>query len=280
MLTYPEFDPVALALGPLKIHWYGLMYLIGFGGGWWLGRLRAKRPDSGWKPQDVDELIFYAAFGVILGGRIGYVLFYDFPRFLDDPLILFFIWKGGMSFHGGLLGVMMAMWLFARRQGQGFLKLMDFVAPLVPIGLGTGRLGNFINGELWGAPGSVPWAMRVPCDRFGELCDVKLRLPIGTEYTPPLHPSQLYEAGLEGLALFLLLWIFSAKPRPVMAVSGMFLLGYGLFRFGVEFVRTPDAHLGYLAYGWLTMGQVLTLPMIIGGIVLFVLAYRKREVAV
>lgn len=277
MFTYPDINPALISLGPLQVHWYGIMYLIGFGCGWWLGRIRASRPGSGWKSEHVDDLVFYGALGVILGGRIGYVLFYDFDRFLDNPLILFFITQGGMSFHGGLLGVLAAMWVFARRQKIGFFKLMDFVAPLVPIGLGTGRLGNFINGELWGAPGSVPWAMRVPCERFVELCTYKLRLPPGTEFTPPLHPSQLYEAALEGAALFLLLWIYSAKPRPVMAVSAMFLMGYGIFRFAVEFVRVPDAHLGYLALGWVTMGQLLTLPMLIGGIVLFILAYRKQQ---
>jgi len=258
MLTYPDIDPVLVYLGPLKIHWYGLMYLIGFGGGWWLGRVRASRPDSSWKPDDVDDLLFYAAIGVILGGRVGYVLFYDFSRFMDNPLILLTVWQGGMSFHGGLLGVMTAMWFFARRQKIKFFKLMDFVAPLVPIGLGAGRLGNFINGELWGAPASVSWAMRVPCEQFVELCNYKLRLPFDTEFTPPLHPSMLYEAALEGAVLFLLLWVFSSKPRPVMAVSAMFLMGYGLSRFAVEFVRMPDAHLGYLAFNWVTMGHLLT----------------------
>jgi phosphatidylglycerol:prolipoprotein diacylglycerol transferase len=184
-----------------------------------------------------------------------------------------------MSFHGGFIGVLVAMWFFARRQKMGFFQMMDFVAPLVPIGLGAGRIGNFINGELWGAPTDLPWAMRVPCNDFVELCNYKLGLPFGTEFTPPLHPNQLYEATLEGLVLFLLLWFFSAKPRPVMAVSAMFLLGYGLFRFVIEFVRMPDAHLGYLAFDWVTMGQVLSLPMIIGSVVLFVLAYRKKEAA-
>ncbi len=277
MLTYPDIDPVLVALGPLKVHWYGLMYLTAFASAWGLGRLRAARPNSGWKLEAVDDMLFYGALGVVLGGRIGYVLFYDFSRFLDDPLILIAVWKGGMSFHGGFLGVLVAMWFFARRQKMTFFQMMDFVAPLVPIGLGAGRMGNFINGELWGAPSNVPWAMRVPCNEFVELCAYKLHLPFGTEFTPPLHPNQLYEVALEGVALFLLLWIFSAKPRPVMAVSALFLLGYGIFRFGVEFVRMPDAHLGYLAFNWVTMGQVLSLPMIIGGIVLFVLAYRKKE---
>ncbi len=277
MLTYPDIDPVLVAFGPLKVHWYGLMYLIAFASAWWLGRLRAARPGSGWKPEAVDDMLFWGALGVVLGGRIGYVLFYDFSRFMDDPLILFTVWQGGMSFHGGFLGVLVAMWFFARRQKMGFFQMMDFVAPLVPIGLGAGRIGNFINGELWGAPSDLPWAMRVPCKDFVELCSYKLQLPFGTEFTPPLHPNQLYEAALEGVVLFLLLWLFSARPRPVMAVSALFLLGYGLFRFVIEFVRMPDSHLGYLAFDWVTMGQILSLPMIIGGLVLFALAYRKKE---
>ncbi len=273
MLTYPIIDPIAVSLGPLKVHWYGLMYLLAFLGGWWLGRLRAARPGSGWTVQEVDELLFYIALGVILGGRSGYVLFYAFPAFLSDPLMLFRIWEGGMSFHGGLLGVLVAMWLFGRRFGHSFFEATDFIAPLFPVGLGAGRIGNFINAELWGKPADLPWAMQVPCWRVPELCQ---GLPMGTEFSLPLHPNQLYEAGLEGLALFLLLWLYSARPRPTMAVSGLFLLGYGLFRFLVELVRVPDAHLGYLAFDWLTMGQILTIPMLVGGLLLLLLAYRRE----
>jgi len=274
MLTYPDIEPIAISLGPLKVHWYGLMYMIGFGGGWWLGRLRVRRPGSNWTAAQMDDLLFYAALGVILGGRIGYVLFYDFAHFLDAPLSLFMIWKGGMSFHGGLLGVMVAMWLHGRRYQRRFFQTTDFIAPLVPIGLGAGRIGNFINGELWGSPTSTAWGMQLPCRYFPDQCE---GLPTGSLFSPPLHPSQLYEAALEGVALFLILWLYSAKPRPTMAVSGLFLLGYGLFRFGVEFVRLPDAHIGYLAFGWVTMGQILTLPMIIGGITLIALAYRNNN---
>ena len=260
MFPYPEFDPVAVQIGPLAVRWYGITYLVGFAAAWYLGRRRAARADSPVTPLQVDDLIFYGALGIILGGRIGYMLFYGFDQLADNPLNIFRVWEGGMSFHGGFLGVLGAMWLYARRLGRGFFQLTDFIAPLVPIGLGAGRIGNFINGELWGAPTTVPWAFIV---------DGEAR-----------HPSQLYEAGLEGLALFLILWVYSARPRPVMSVSALFLIGYGVFRFAVEFVRLPDAHLGYLAFGWLTMGQVLTLPMLVLGCLLLWLAYRGQPAAV
>jgi phosphatidylglycerol:prolipoprotein diacylglycerol transferase len=255
VLNYPHFDPVALQIGPLAIRWYGLMYLVGFVGGWYLARRRAQRPDSPVTKAQVDDLVFYVALGVILGGRIGYMVFYGIEQIVSNPLALFRIWEGGMSFHGGLLGVTLALWLYARRNGCSLLALTDFSAPMVPIGLGAGRMGNFINGELWGRPTDVPWAFVV---------DGEAR-----------HPSQLYEAFLEGLVLFVLLWTFSAKPRPRMAVTGLFLTAYGVFRMAVEFVRVPDAHIGYLAFGWLTMGHLLTLPMVIGGIWLMALAYRR-----
>lgn len=276
MLTYPNIDPILFSLGPVSVHWYGAMYLVGFVAGWWLGRRRAARPDSGWNVEQVDDLLFYIALGVVLGGRLGYTLFYGFDTLLRDPLSLLRIWEGGMSFHGGLLGVLVAMWLFGRRHDKGFFQSTDFIAPLIPLGLGAGRIGNFINGELWGAPGAVPWAMQVPCDRFMALCTDKLQLPPGTLMTPPLHPNQLYEALLEGVVLFAILWLFSSRPRPAMAVSGLFLVCYGLFRFAIEFVRMPDAHLGYLAFDWVTMGQLLSLPMLLAGAVLLSLAFRKR----
>jgi phosphatidylglycerol:prolipoprotein diacylglycerol transferase len=273
MLTYPDIDPIAFSIGPLDVHWYGLTYMVGFIGGWWLGRKRAAAAGSDWTAHEVDELVFYMALGVVLGGRIGYILFYSFGAFLDDPLILFRIKEGGMSFHGGLLGVMLALWFFGRRFKRRFFACTDFLAPLVPIGLGAGRIGNFINGELWGKPGDVPWAMQLSCSDFPRACR---DLPMDSLYSPALHPSQLYEAGLEGAVLFFILWFYSAKPRPLMAVSGLFLLCYGLFRFAVEFVRVPDAHIDYLAFGWVTMGQVLTLPMLLGGLVLLTLAYGRK----
>ena len=259
MLTAPQIDPVAIQIGPLAVRWYGLMYLVGFLLAWWLGRRRARR--SGLLgPEQVDDLIFYAALGVILGGRFGYVLFYGFEQLLADPLYLLRIWEGGMSFHGGLLGVLVAAWLFGRKHGLGFFGVTDFVAPLVPLGLAAGRIGNFVNGELWGRVSDVPWAMVFP-----------------GAGPSPRHPSQLYEAFLEGFVLFALLWWFSARPRPRMAVSGLFLVGYGTARFAVEFAREPDAHLGFLAGGWLTMGMLLSLPMVVAGAVLMLLAYRGRN---
>ncbi|NHA15123.1 prolipoprotein diacylglyceryl transferase [Thioalkalivibrio sp. XN279] len=255
MIPYPDIDPIAVQLGPLAIRWYGLMYIIGFAIAWALARHRAKQPGSGWTPQQVDDLIFYCAIGVIVGGRLGSILFYNFDAWTRDPLMLLRIWQGGMSFHGGLLGVLLAVWLYGRKLGKTFFEMTDFIAPLAPLGLAFGRLGNFINGELWGKPTDVPW---------GFVVDGTTR-----------HASQLYQAGLEGVTLFLVLWFYSARRPPRMAVSGMFALGYGVFRFAVEFVRLPDAHIGYLAWGWLTMGQVLSTPLILLGVVLLWLAYRS-----
>ena len=259
MLIYPAIDPVAIDLGVAKIHWYGLMYLIGFAASWWLGVLRASRHDSGWKKEEVADLIFYGALGVILGGRIGYVFFYNFTAFLADPVIILQIWQGGMSFHGGMLGVFIALLLFARKSNKAFFQVSDFIAPMVPIGLGAGRLGNFINAELLGRPAdpSLPWAMD-----FGDHI--------------ARHPSQLYQALSEGLLLFLILWFYSSKPRPRMAVSALFLIFYGGFRFTTEFFRTPDAHLGYVAFDWMTKGQELSIPMIAAGIYILYLAYKKK----
>lgn len=258
MLTYPKIDPVVFSLGPLSVHWYGIMYLLGFAGAWYLGQRRAERKNSVLQPNQISDLIFYGAMGVVLGGRAGYVIFYNFDYFLQDPLWLFAIWQGGMSFHGGLLGVVLALYLYARKLGVSFFALTDFVVPLVPIGLGAGRMGNFIGGELWGRVTSAPWGMVFP--GAGEL---------------PRHPSQLYQFALEGVLLFLLLWFFSSRAKPTMVVSGLFLLLYGLFRFGVEFFRQPDAHLGFLAMDWLTMGQILSLPMVIIGGLFMVMGYRQ-----
>ena len=247
-MNLAQIDPVALSIGSLQLRWYGLMYLAGFGLGWMLGRWRASRPGSGWTGPDVDDLLTCVMIGIILGGRLGYVLFYDLPVYINDPMEIMRIWNGGMSFHGGLLGVLGAFWYFARTRGRTFLEVSDFIAQLIPQGLFFGRLGNFINGELWGKVSDVPWAIVFP--GAGPL---------------PRHPSQLYEAALEGLLLFIMVWVFSLKPRKVGAVSGLFALGYGVFRFAVEFVRMPDVQLGYLAFGWLTMGQLLCVPLILAG---------------
>ena len=276
-MLYPDIDPVLLELGPLKLRWYGLMYLVGFALAWWLARFRTRGEDARWRASQVDDLLFYCALGVVLGGRLGYILLYGFQDWLADPLRLFRVWEGGMSFHGGFLGVLIAVALYRRRDGRRFFEITDFIAPFVPLGLFVGRIGNFINGELWGGPaaGSLPWAMQVRCEQFAGLCYDKLGLPPGTELSPALHPSQLYQALGEGLVLFALLWWYSFRPRPRMAVSAAFLIGYGVLRFAAELVRLPDAHLGYLAYGWLTMGQLLSLPMVLIGVLMLVLAYRK-----
>ncbi|MEZ5511628.1 MAG: prolipoprotein diacylglyceryl transferase [Gammaproteobacteria bacterium] len=260
MLKYPEINPVAISIGPLDIRWYGIMYLVGFVAGFLLLNRRAKRPNSGWTTEQVSDLIFYGAMGVILGGRIGYILFYNFSAFLNDPLTLFKVWQGGMSFHGGLLGVMIAVWLFARHTKKSYWDILDYGAPIVPIGLGLGRIGNFIGGELYGRITDGPWGMVFPTG--GELAR---------------HPSQLYQATLEGLALFTILWFFSRKPRPRYAVSGLFALFYGIFRFVVEFAREPDAHLGFIAFDWLTMGQLLSVPLILVGVFLLYLAYGRQS---
>jgi len=276
MINYPDIDPVLLAVGPIKLHWYGMMYLMAFASAWWLGRSRARSLKI-LNDKQVEDMIFYGAVGVILGGRIGSTLFYNFETFLDNPLYLFKIWEGGMSFHGGFLGVLVAMELYRRKVGLSFFQLMDFVAPLVPVGLGFGRIGNFINGELWGAPGSVPWAMKMSCESFPPERFYDLAGPL---CQTARHPSQLYEFALEGVALFLLLWFFSRKPKPVMAVSGLFLIGYGFFRTIVEFVRLPDLNLGYqLGTTWLTRGIELSIPMIMVGILLMMLAYKQNKQA-
>ena len=258
MLTFPNIDPVAIDLGILQIRWYGISYIAGILGAWALLHHRAKSGRFDWTTVQVSDLMFYGILGVILGGRLGSVLFYNLPYYLDHPLDVIKVWQGGMSFHGGLLGVIIAAWFYGRRIDKTFFEVTDFLVPVVPVGLFTGRIGNFINAELWGKPSDLPWAMVFP--NAGAL---------------PRHPSQLYEAFLEGLCLFIILWWFSSRPRPLMAVSALFLLFYGLFRFAVEFMREPDAHLGYLGFGWLTMGQVLSFPMVLIGIILLVMGYRK-----
>lgn len=261
MLAYPEIDPVALAVGPLKVHWYGLAYLAGLGFAWWLAVRRSRGPDALLSRSQVDDLIFYAALGVVLGGRIGYALFYGSGRLAEDPGWLLRVWEGGMSFHGGLIGVVLAATVFARRHGLPLSSMLDFVAPLAPLGLALGRLANFIGQELWGRPAQVPWAMLFPAD------------PLGL----PRHPSQLYQFALEGVLLFVVLLWFSARPRPPWAVAGLFSLGYGCLRFFAEFFREPDAHIGFQALGWVTRGQLLCLPMIALGLYLLWLAYGRTR---
>lgn len=260
MLTYPSINPILLEVGFIKVHWYGVMYLIGFTSAWFLGRFRAKKANSGWTCEQVDDLIFYCALGVLIGGRVGYMLFYDLANLIHHPLTLFKVWGGGMSFHGGLLGVLVAIGLFARKTHKTFFGVGDFVVPLVPLGLAAGRIGNFINGELWGRVTDVPWGMVYP--------------PLGPQ---PRHPSMLYEFFLEGVVLFVILWCYSAKPRPTMATGGLFLICYGIFRFIIEFFRQPDPQLGFIAFNWLTMGQLLSLPMIVFGATLMILAYRHKN---
>ncbi len=260
MLIYPQIDPIAFHIGPLPVHWYGIMYLVGFLAAYCLGALRVtKNPLSPVNKDQLSDLIFYAALGVLLGGRIGYVLFYIFPVFIQNPLVLFKVWDGGMSFHGGLIGVILALWFYSKHIKQSFFAVGDFVAPLVPIGLAAGRVGNFINGELWGRVTDVPWGMIYP--QAGPL---------------PRHPSEIYEFLMEGVLLFCIIWFFSSKPKPRMAVSGLFLFSYGSFRFIAEFFRQPDPQLGYIAFNWMTMGQLLSLPMIIIGLTMLRCAYKWR----
>ncbi|MEZ5445318.1 MAG: prolipoprotein diacylglyceryl transferase [Gammaproteobacteria bacterium] len=259
MLPFPNIDPVAIHIGPLAVRWYGLSYLAGIALGWWLMRRRARAPGSGWTAEEVGDFIFYLALGAVLGGRIGYILFYNFDVYLRDPLAILRVWQGGMSFHGGLMGLFVASWWWARRTGRGFLQVCDFVVPAGPLGLFFGRVANFVNGELWGAPTQLPWGVVFP--NGGPM---------------PRHPSQLYEAFLEGIVLFAVLWWYSSRRRPAGSVTGLFLIGYGVARSLVEFVREPDAQIGYLAGDWLTMGQVLSLPMIALGIWLMLGAYRSE----
>lgn len=259
MLNYPHFDPVALHIGSFGVHWYGLMYLLSFFLAWLLGNYRAKKTHGVWTKDNISDLLFYVALGVVIGGRVGYMVFYDTANLIAHPLSLFMIWQGGMSFHGGLLGVLLAVWLFGRRYRKHFLDITDFIVPIVPIGLAAGRIGNFINGELWGRVTTMPWGMVFPTG--GSL---------------PRHPSQLYEFFLEGVVLFIILWWFSSKPRPRMATSALFMLCYGCFRFFLEFFRQPDPQLGFIAFGWLTQGQLLSLPMILIGIIALYIVYGKR----
>ncbi len=262
MLTYPDMNPVALPLGPLKVRWYGIMYVLGFTAAWWLARRRARAAESSWTALEVDDLVFYAALGVVAGGRLGWLLFYGQQALAEDPTYWYKIWLGGMSFHGGLIGVLTALAILAWRRGRNLGDVFDFTAPLPTLGLAAGRFGNFINGELWGKPTDLPWGFAV-------------KGPDGVVRV--LHASQLYEGILEGLALFVILWWFTARPRPRWAATALFLIGYGTFRILIEFVRIPDAVPGYLAGGWLTMGMVLSAPMLAIGLALLVFSYVRRQ---
>ena len=259
MIHYPQIDPVALSLGPISIYWYGMTYVGGLIFAWWLGKQRAQLAQSPVAEEQIDDLIFYAALGIVAGGRIGYALFYGAGSLWDDPLRVFRLWEGGMAFHGGFLGVVIAMWLFSRHQKIEFGALVDFIAPLAPVGLALGRIGNFINQELWGRPADVPWAMVFPAD------------PLGLAR----HPSQLYQFAMEGVLLFFVLFWYTRSPRPRWSAAGLFLLGYGLFRSLAEFFREPDAHIGFDALGWMTRGQLLSLPMIAIGAAIMIWAYRR-----
>lgn len=260
MFEYHAAYPVAFELGPLKVHWYGLMYVIGLALAWLLASWRVRCTQiSEWTQAHINDLAFYAMLGVILGGRIGYMLFYNFSMLLADPLSLFKVWQGGMSFHGGFLGVLVSVWLFARKYQKSFIAVTDFIAPVAPLGIAAGRLGNFINGELWGRVTDVPWGV------------------IFTHVdTLPRHPSSLYAVFLEGILLFVFLWKISAKPKPPGVISAWFLIGYGLARWSGEFFRQPDAHIGFIAFDWLTMGQLLTLPMLLIGIFMLGWSYSQK----
>jgi phosphatidylglycerol:prolipoprotein diacylglycerol transferase len=261
MLTYPQIDPVALQIGPLAIHWYGLMYLVAFGTVYALGRLRIARGQAPhFTAHDMEDLVFYSVLGVVAGGRLGYVLFYKPGYYLQYPLEIFYLWEGGMAFHGGLIGVLVVLLIYASKRRLTFFNVSDFVAPLIPLGLAAGRLGNFINGELWGRPSTLPWAMVFPSSGDGVA----------------RHPSQLYQMGLEGILLFVALWWFSNKPRPTGQVSAAFLIGYSTFRFAAEFTREPDSFLGLLA-GGMSMGQWLSLPMFIAGVALLRFTARRSS---
>ena len=267
MLVHPQFDPIALKLGPVAIHWYGITYLVAFGLFFLLASLRVKQAQfaqTGWTRRDVEDMLFYGVMGVVIGGRLGYALFYKPGHYVGHPLEVLAVWKGGMSFHGGLLGVLIAMALFARTRGRRFLEVTDLIAPCIPVGLASGRIGNFINGELWGraADPSLPWAMIFP----------------QTHDNIPRHPSQLYQFALEGLLLFALLWLYARRPRRVGEVSGAFLVGYGVLRFVAEYFREPDSFLGTLALN-MSMGQWLSLPMVLAGIAMWTYARRRRQTA-
>ncbi len=262
MIPFPPIDPVAFTLGPVAVHWYGLSYIVGIGLGWGLLHDRARRSDGRWTADQVADLVFYAALGAVLGGRIGYILFYNLQSYLTAPLSILKVWRGGMSFHGGILGMSLALWWFARANQRSMLEMADYLVPVVPIGLGLGRLANFVNQELFGAPTLQPWGVLFTNPAAGGLAR---------------HPTQIYEALLEGLVMFLILNLLARKSRPHGTLLGVFLIFYAVFRSAVELLREPDAHIGYLAFGWLTMGQLLCLPMLMMGVLLLLAVSKRRE---
>lgn len=261
MIPFPPIDPVAFKLGPVAVHWYGLSYIVGIGLGWGLLHDRAGRSNGRWTRDQIADLVFYAALGAVLGGRIGYILFYNLSSYLAQPLSILAVWRGGMSFHGGAIGLSLALAWFARSNKRSFLEVADFLVPVVPIGLGLGRLANFVNQELWGAATSLPWGVLFTNPAAGGIAR---------------HPTQIYEAVLEGLVLFLILNVLARKPRAHGTLMACFLMCYALFRFAVEFVREPDAHIGYLAFDWLTMGQLLSIPMFLIGLVMLVVVGKRN----
>lgn len=258
-MNYPEIDPIAIALGPVKIHWYAVSYLAGIGIAWWLLKYRNRKYQTGWKDSEIDDLVFWSVLGVILGGRLGYMLFYGWEQVLANPLVILKVWQGGMSFHGGLIGVALAFYFYGRSVGKHFFKVSDFVSPVVPIGLGAGRLGNFANAELPGRVTDVPWGFIYPGDDLIR------------------HPSSLYQFGFEGPILLCLLWIVASRSRPMMVVTGVFGAGYGVLRFISEFFREPDVHLGFVALNSVTMGQILSLPMIALGLIMIWWGYQRQK---
>ncbi len=272
-MNYPIIDPIIFELGPIAPRWYGMTYLAGFLAVWWLGRRRVRSGLANWSPDELSDIVFYGALGAVLGGRLGYVLFYAFDQFLAEPLMAFRIWEGGMSFHGGFLGVLAAMIITARRQKRTFLATTDFLVPLVPPGLGFGRLGNFINAELPGRVSESGFGLNFPCDAVIHLN----RFCSGAFENVARHPSSLYQAFAEGVVLFVIVWLYSSKKRPTGAVTGLFIACYGALRFCTEFFREPDADIGFIAFNWLSMGQALSIPMLLAGILLLLWALRRPE---
>ena len=279
MAILHDINPIAITLGPVKIHWYGLMYLAALGAAWWLGQRRVATTRYGINGDQLSDLLFYGMLGVVLGGRLGYMLVYGWSELVANPANLLRVWEGGMSFHGGLVGVMAACWMWSRRLKRSTIDTLDLVAPLIPIGLGLGRLGNFVGGELWGRHTDANVGVIFPNALPSNLSmdDIRVQAAQGLLDHEARHPSQLYQAGLEGILLFAVVWWYSSRPRPRYAVSGLFALVYGAQRFAVEFYREPDSHMGYIAFNWMTTGQLLSLPLIALGSYWLWLSRRQKH---